>query len=150
MSDGIILLVEDNADEVLFTLRAFAKNKIDNQIVVAADGEQALEYLLPTGPRPPLRPALTLLDINLPKIDGLEVLRRVRADPRTHALPVVVLTTSNEERDILESYRLGANSYVRKPVVLDEFLLAAELLGTYWLRVNEPVPASVERVTGRA
>jgi len=140
MNDGIILLVEDNPDDVLFTLRAFAKNDIGNEIVVATDGEQALEYLLPTGGGPPIYPALILLDVNLPKVNGLEVLRRLKDDPRTRSLPAVVLTTSNEERDIMESYRLGANSYVRKPVIFGEFLQAAKLLGLYWLLVNEPVP----------
>ncbi|UQU62551.1 response regulator [Couchioplanes caeruleus] len=140
MSDGPILLVEDNPDDVMFTLRAFAKNHIRNEIVVASDGEAALQRLLPDDGTPPLRPALVLLDVNLPKVNGLEVLRRIRDDERTSTLPVVVLTTSNEERDIVESYRLGANSYVRKPVVFGEFLNAANLLGMYWLLVNEPVP----------
>jgi two-component system response regulator len=139
MNDGIILLVEDNPDDVLFTLRAFAKNNIGNEVVVANDGEQALEYLLPAG-GVALQPALVLLDVNLPKVNGLEVLRRLRADERTRSLPVVVLTTSSEERDIVESYRLGANSYVRKPVVFGEFLEAANVLGMYWLLVNEPAP----------
>jgi two-component system response regulator len=137
---GAILLVEDNPDDVMFTLRAFDKNNISNEVVVAGDGEQALHYLLPEDGSAPLRPALILLDVKLPKVDGLEVLRRIRADPRTYSLPVVVLTTSNEERDIVESYRLGANSYVRKPVVFGEFLNAARVLGVYWLLVNEPVP----------
>jgi len=140
MRDGLILLIEDNPDDVLFTLRAFAKNNIDNEVVVANDGEQALEYLLPTGEGVPLQPALVLLDVNLPKVNGLEVLRRLRADDRTRATPVVVLTTSNEERDIVQSYRLGANSYVRKPVIFGEFLDAAKVLGMYWLLVNQPAP----------
>jgi two-component system response regulator len=139
MNSGAILLVEDNPDDVMFTLRAFAKNNISNEVVVARDGEQALDHLLPeTGEA--MRPALVLLDVNLPKIDGLEVLRRIRADARTQSLPVVVLTTSNEERDIVESYRLGANSYVRKPVVFAEFLAATKVLGVYWLLLNEPAP----------
>jgi two-component system response regulator len=137
---GVILLVEDNPDDVLFTLRALKSNNIDNRVVVAADGEEALGHLLPTDDRPPLRPALVLLDVKLPKIGGFEVLQRVREDPRTHTLPVVVLTTSNEERDILTSYELGANSYVRKPVVFGEFVEAARVLGLYWLLVNEPPP----------
>ncbi|MGA5299621.1 response regulator [Nucisporomicrobium flavum] len=140
MSDGPILLVEDNPDDVMFTLRAFEKNHIKNEIVVASNGEEALQRLLPDDGTPPLRPALVLLDVNLPKVNGLEVLRRIRHDDRTCTLPVVVLTTSNEERDIVESYRLGANSYVRKPVVFGEFLNAANLLGMYWLLVNEPMP----------
>jgi len=139
MSDGPILLVEDNPDDVLFTIRAFAKNHIRNEIVVASDGEQALRLLLPDEGQP-LRPALILLDIKLPKVDGLEVLRAIRGDERTRSLPVVVLTTSNEERDIVESYRLGANSFVRKPVVFEEFVDAANVLGVYWLLVNQPAP----------
>jgi two-component system response regulator len=140
MSDGPILLVEDNPDDVLFTIRAFNKNHIRNEIVVANDGEQALRLLLPDDGTHPLRPALTLLDIKLPKVDGLEVLRAMRDDDRTQSLPVVVLTTSNEERDIVESYRLGANSFVRKPVVFGEFVEAANVLGVYWLLVNQPAP----------
>jgi two-component system response regulator len=141
MNNDPILLVEDNPDDVTFTLRAFAKNNIRNEIVVAHDGAEALELLHPPDRRTALRPALILLDVKLPKYDGLEVLRRIRADPATQPLPVVVLTTSNEERDIMESYRRGANSYVRKPVVFSEFLAAANLLGMYWLLVNEPVPS---------
>ncbi|MEV4640545.1 response regulator [Actinoplanes sp. NPDC049548] len=140
MSEGPILLVEDNPDDVMFTLRAFEKNHIQNDIVVATDGEQALNHLFPEDGRAALRPALILLDIKLPKVDGLEVLRRIRGADRTAALPVVVLTTSSEERDIVESYRLGANSYVRKPVIFSDFLKAANLLGMYWLLVNEPAP----------
>ena len=140
MNSGTILLVEDNPDDVLFTLRAFERNKISNDVVVAADGEQALEYLLPADESRALNPALVLLDVNLPKVDGLEVLRRIRSHPRTVALPVVVLTTSNEERDIVESYRLGANSFVRKPVTFAEFVEATKVLGVYWLLVNEPAP----------
>jgi two-component system response regulator len=142
MSDGPILLVEDNPDDVMFTLRAFAKNHIRNEIVVASDGEVALQLLFPENDGHPIRPALVLLDINLPKIDGLEVLRHIRDHDRTRALPVVVLTTSNEERDILESYRIGANSFVRKPVVFGEFVEAANVLGVYWLLVNQPAPPS--------
>ena len=140
MNDGVILLVEDNPDDVTFTLRAFTKNNIRNRVVIAADGAQAIDLLQPCDGTAPLRPALILLDMKLPKYDGLEVLRRIRADPATQPLPVVVLTTSSEERDIVESYRLGANSYVRKPVVFGEFLDAARILGLYWLLVNEPVP----------
>jgi two-component system response regulator len=141
VNQGTILLVEDNPDDVTFTLRAFAKNNIRNEIVVARDGAEALAVLHPLDRRTALRPALVLLDVKLPKYDGLEVLRRIRADPATQTLPVVVLTTSNEERDILESYRRGANSYVRKPVVFADFLAAANVLGMYWLLVNEPVPS---------
>ena len=140
MKSGTVLLVEDNPDDVLFTLRAFEKNHIFNEFIVAADGEQALEYLLPADEGRALKPALVLLDVNLPKVDGLEVLRRIRSHPRTVALPVVVLTTSNEERDIVASYRLGANSFVRKPVTFAEFVEATKVLGVYWLLVNEPAP----------
>jgi len=139
MTYGQILLVEDNPDDVLLTTRAFGKNHIKNEVIVASDGEQALRLLLPSD-HDPLHPALVLLDIKLPKIDGLEVLRRIRDDQRTRSLPVVVLTTSNEERDIVDSYRLGANSFVRKPVVFEEFVRAVNVLGVYWLLVNEPVP----------
>ncbi|MFF5291167.1 response regulator [Paractinoplanes globisporus] len=140
MTERPILLVEDNPDDVLLTVRAFTKNRIRNEVVVAVDGEQALQRLLPDAGEP-LRPALVLLDIKLPKIDGLEVLRRIRDDDRTRNLPVVVLTTSNEERDIVASYRLGANSFVRKPVVFEEFVSAVNTLGVYWLLVNEPAPS---------
>ncbi|WP_327011171.1 response regulator [Dactylosporangium sp. NBC_01737] len=141
MNEGVILLVEDNPDDVTFTLRAFTKNNIRNRVVVASDGAQAVDLLQPGDGTAPLRPALILLDMKLPKYDGLEVLRRIRADPATQPLPVVVLTTSSEERDIVESYRLGANSYVRKPVVFADFVSATNVLGMYWLLVNEPVPA---------
>jgi two-component system response regulator len=140
MNGGTILLVEDNPDDVMFTLRAFERNKISNEIVVARDGAEALEYLLPSDESEALTPALILLDVNLPKVDGLEVLRRIRSHSRTAGLPVVVLTTSTEERDIVESYRLGANSYVRKPVIFGEFVDATKVLGVYWLLVNEPAP----------
>ena len=140
MTERPILLVEDNPDDVLLTVRAFTKNRIRNEVVVAVDGEQALQRLRPDAGEP-LRPALVLLDIKLPKIDGLEVLRRIRDDDRTRNLPVVVLTTSNEERDIVASYRLGANSFVRKPVVFEEFVSAVNTLGVYWLLVNEPAPS---------
>jgi two-component system response regulator len=136
MNHGSILLVEDNPDDVALTMRAFKKNAIGNPIDVAADGAEAVRYLLATD-RP--LPALVLLDINLPKLSGLDVLRVVRADERTQFLPIVVLTTSNEERDIIESYNLRANSYVRKPVVFGEFLEAVRMLGMYWLLVNQPV-----------
>jgi two-component system response regulator len=140
MNGGTILLVEDNPDDVMFTLRAFERNKISNQIVVAHDGAQALEYLIPEDDSKAITPALILLDVNLPKVDGLEVLRRIRSNSRTAGLPVVVLTTSSEERDIVESYRLGANSFVRKPVIFGEFVDATKVLGVYWLLVNEPAP----------
>jgi two-component system response regulator len=140
MSDRPILLVEDSPDDVLLTRRAFTKNHIKNPIVVASDGAQALEHLLPADGSEGLGPALILLDIKLPKVDGLEVLRRIRGDGRTRNLPVVVLTTSNEERDIVTSYQLGANSFVRKPVVFEEFVTAVNALGVYWLLINQPAP----------
>jgi two-component system response regulator len=140
MNQAPMLLVEDNPDDVMFTLRAFRKNNFLNEIIVANDGEAARQLLLPDGGSPGLRPSLVLLDVKLPKIDGLELLGMIRADPRTQSLPVVVLTTSNEERDILSSYRLGANSFVRKPVVYGEFVHATNVLGMYWLTMNEPAP----------
>jgi two-component system response regulator len=140
MNNKPILLVDDNPDDVTFTLRAFKRNNITNEIVVAVDGEQALQMLLPEDAAQPFHPALVLLDLKLPKVGGLEVLRRIRADPRTQSLPIVVLTTSSEDADIASSYQLGANSFVRKPVVFSEFLSAANILGVYWLLVNQPAP----------
>lgn len=143
--DRVILLVEDNADDVELTLRAFQKCHIVNKMVVASDGQEALDYLFKqvghAGTDAPLMPHVILLDLNLPKISGLEVLRRLRADERTKRLPVVILTTSVEERDIVDSYDLGANSYVRKPVNFAQFLEAANQLGLYWLVLNEPPPS---------
>jgi two-component system response regulator len=132
-----IMLVDDSPDDVALTMRAFKKNNITNKVLVAADGEEALRYLLPDDDTNNPVPALVLLDINLPKINGLEVLRRLRQDERTRYMPVVVLTTSNEERDIVETYDLGANSFVRKPVVFGDFLEAVRVLGMYWLLVNQ-------------
>jgi two-component system response regulator len=140
MNDGVIMLIEDNEDDVTLTMRALEQNDITNEVVVAADGERALDRLFPQDGREPLRPALILLDVNIPKVGGLEVLRTVRADPSTRTVPVVMLTTSSEERDIIESYQLGANSYVRKPVSFSDFVEATRLLGLYWLRVNELPP----------
>jgi len=137
-----ILLVEDNPDDVALTLRALKKNNIANEVVVAKDGAEALDRLLPQGARAGRAelPAIVLLDLKLPKVDGLEVLRRVRADPRTRLLPVVILTSSREEQDIIRGYDLGANSYVRKPVDFTEFVEAVKNLGLYWLVLNEPPP----------
>jgi CheY-like chemotaxis protein len=144
MGDGVILLVEDNPDDRELTLRAFKKAKIANQIETANDGAEALDYLFGAGRYaggdPPRRPQLVLLDLKLPKVDGLEVLRRIRSDERTRYLPVVILTSSNEERDLVEGYRLGANSYVRKPVDFVQFLEAARQLGLYWLLLNQTPP----------
>ena len=144
MSAGkVVLLVEDNRDDELLTIRAFKKNNLRNEIVVARDGVEALEYLFCTGPhaqREPSLPELVLLDLKLPRLDGLEVLRRVRADERTAVLPVVILTSSKQEEDLMKSYQLGANSYVRKPVEFEAFLEAVKNLGLYWLVVNEPPP----------
>lgn len=137
----VILLVEDNDDDVALTVRAFEKSGVGNKIVVERDGARALDYLFATGAHVGRDagdlPEVVLLDLKLPKIDGLEVLRRVRADERTRSLPVVVLTSSNEQRDIVASYNLGANSFVRKPVDFTQFLEAARQLGLYWLVLNQ-------------
>jgi two-component system, response regulator len=140
----VILLVEDNPDDEALTTRALRKANLRNEVVVARDGVEALDYLFGTGShtgRDERRlPQVVLLDIKLPKIDGLEVLRRVRSDPRTALLPVVILTSSSEEQDIVEGYRLGANSYVRKPVDFGHFADAVRQLGLYWVLVNEQPP----------
>ena len=145
MEDKIILLVEDNADDEKLTLRALQKNNIRNEVVVARNGVEALDYLFGTGAHAGrnlrIMPQVVLLDLKLPKLDGLEVLRRVRADDRTRLLPVVILTSSNEEADRIHGYGLGANSYVRKPVDFSQFSDAARQLGLYWLVLNEPPPA---------
>jgi two-component system response regulator len=142
MTEAPILLVEDNPDDVLLTRRAFAKNGFSNRIVVLPDGESCIQALLagPDAQTPALSPAIVLLDINLPRVGGLDVLRRIRAEQATRALPVIMLTTSREQRDIAESYRLGANSFVRKPIAFSEFLAMVRILGVYWLRINEPSP----------
>jgi two-component system, response regulator len=145
--ERIILLVEDNPDDEQLTLRALQKNGIANTMVVARDGVQALDYLFGQGAyagRDVLTlPAVVLLDLKLPKIEGLEVLRRIRADERTRLTPVVILTSSSEEKDIIAGYHLGANSYVRKPVDFDQFAEAIKQLGLYWLVINElPPPRS--------
>ena len=142
----VILLVEDNPDDVELTRRAFDKCHILNKMVVARDGQEALDHLFgEVGRSPDLRSHLVLLDLNLPKISGLEVLRQIRSDERTKRLPVVVLTTSVEERDLIDSYNLGANSYVRKPVDFAQFLEAAKQLGLYWLVLNERPPVAGTR-----
>jgi two-component system, response regulator len=142
--EHVILLVEDNPDDVELTRRAFKRSNIANEIVTVSDGQEALDYLFSTGMHSgrdaACMPHVILLDLNLPKISGLEVLRRMRADERTRRIPVVVLTTSNEEKDVIGSYDLGANSYVRKPVDFAQFLDAARHLGLYWLVLNEPPP----------
>jgi two-component system, response regulator len=144
---ALILLVEDNPDDVLLTLRAFEKSGIKNRIVVASDGREALDYLQATGAHagrdPAAAPELVLLDLKLPKIDGLGVLRAVRASDSTRRLPVVVLTSSKEEQDVIRSYDFGANSFVRKPVDFAQFVETARQLGLYWLVLNEPSPAVV-------
>jgi len=143
--DKVILLVEDNPDDEALTLRALKKNNIKNEVVVAHDGAEALDYLFGTGKHAArnmdVLPQVVLLDLKLPKVEGLEVLRRVRADKRTKLLPVVILTSSNEEQDRIDGYGLGANSYVRKPVDFSQFLDAARQLGLYWLILNEPPPS---------
>lgn len=145
LSDKVILLVEDNPDDEALTLRALQKNNILNQVVVARDGVEALDYLFGTGAYAGRdtrnQPQIVLLDLKLPRVDGLEVLRRMRADPRTATQPVAILTTSNEDRDILSSYQLGANSYIRKPVDFEQFIEAVRQLGMYWLVLNVPPPS---------
>ena len=140
MTDRTILLVEDNPDDEALTLRAFKKSDIRNEVVVLRDGAEALAYLFPGNGDTVPRPALILLDLNLPKVGGLEVLRRMRADERTQMIPVVVLTSSKLDEDILDSYRNGANAYVRKPVNFSDFAEAVRTLGVFWLLLNEPVP----------
>ena len=141
-----ILLVEDNPDDIELTLRAFAKCNLAGDVVVVRDGAEALDYLFVTGVHagrdPAVAPEVIFLDLNLPKIDGLNVLKAVRADQRTHLIPIVVLSSSKDERDVVSSYERGANSFVRKPVDFGEFVDAARQLGLYWLGLNETVPSS--------
>ncbi len=141
-----ILLVEDNASDEKLTLLAFKTCGVSNDVIVARDGAAALEFLFSEGPDSPRAdrplPTLVLLDLKLPKIDGLEVLRRIRGDERTRLLPVIVLTASREDEDVVNSYQLGANAYVRKPVEFSEFAQAAKTLGLFWLLLNQPVPPS--------
>jgi len=145
MVGKVILLVEDNPDDEALTVRALKKNNIINEIAVVRDGVEALDYLFGEGVHAgrdvSMVPQVILLDLKLPKLDGLGVLRRLRADPRTKLLPVVLLTSSNEEEDLLNGYGLGANSYVRKPVDFDQFKEAIRQLSLYWLVLNEPPPA---------
>jgi two-component system response regulator len=147
MKNRPILLVEDNEDDVRLTKRALLRNNISNQLIVVGDGIAALEYLRSTAEAgdDPVRvlPAVILLDLKLPKMDGMEVLKHIRADPRLRRQPVVVLTTSKEDQDILKSYDLGANSYIRKPVDFEQFSAAISHLGLYWLVLNEPPPENV-------
>jgi CheY-like chemotaxis protein len=140
---SVILLVEDNPDDVLLTQRAFKKSNISNRLVVAKDGVEALDYLFRTGSYEGSEdnetPVVVLLDLKLPRLDGLQVLERIRADERTRLLPVVILTSSKEQEDLVSSYSLGANSYIRKPVDFDQFLIAVQQLGLYWLVLNESI-----------
>mgnify|MGYP001594873209 FL=1 len=144
MKDKIILLVEDNPDDVELTLRALKKNNILNEVVVARDGAEALDYLFGKGAYAGrdqgIMPAVVLLDLKLPRIDGLEVLERIRSEERTKFLPVVILTSSKEEKDRRSGHNLGANSYIRKPVDFNQFIEAVRQLGLYWLILNEPPP----------
>jgi two-component system response regulator len=146
MSERTILLVEDNPNDEALTLRALKKSNILNPVVVARDGADALDYLFARGEyqnrKPPGNPEVVLLDLKLPKVDGLEVLRQLRASERTKLLPVVVLTSSVEEQDVLRGYALGANSYVRKPVDFNQFVDAVRQLGLYWLVLNQRPPDS--------
>jgi two-component system response regulator len=145
MEDKLILLVEDNPDDQALTLRALKKNNIRNRVVIRQDGVEALDFLLCEGADAGRDsrdlPQVILLDLKLPKIDGLEVLRRIRADARTRLLPVVILTSSKEEQDMIKGYGYGANSYIRKPIDFDQFVEAVNQLGLYWLVLNEPPPS---------
>ena len=149
MLDKYIMLVEDNVDDIELTLRALTKANILNEVIVARDGEEALDYLLSpekdAGKMKHVMPVVILLDLKLPKVDGLEVLTRLRADERTRYIPVVILTTSKEDQDLLNGYRLGANSYIRKPVNFQQFTEAIKQLGLYWLVLNEPPPRFKKR-----
>lgn len=144
MADKVILLVEDNPDDEALTMRALEKSGVEAEIVIARDGAIALDYLFGIGSYAgrdlSLMPPLTLLDLKLPKIDGLEVLRRLRNDERTRNLPVVILTSSKEEQDLINGYQLGCNSYIRKPVDFTQFTETVRQLGLYWLALNEPLP----------
>src|SRR5713226_6671774 len=145
MDDAVILLVEDNPDDEALTLRALKKNNIKNEVVIATDGVEALDYLFGEGTHagrdPRVMPQVVLLDLKLPKLNGFEVLKRMRSDERTKLLPVVILTSSDEEQDRINGYGLGANSYVRKPVEFGSFIEAVKQLGLYWLILNRTAPA---------
>lgn len=147
MNSGVILLVEDNPSDIALTKRALQKNRIHNDLIVAEDGKEALDFLFSEGTwaerDPSQTVAVILLDLNLPRIDGLTVLRRIRNDPRTRRLPVVILTSSVEDQDLAASYDLGVNSYIRKPVDFEQFVDAVASLGMYWLLLNE-VPPGVQ------
>lgn len=144
MEDKLILLVEDNPDDVALTLRALKKNHLSNSIIVASDGLEALDYLFGLGSHAgrdtSIQPALILLDLKLPKLDGFKVLEKLRADQRTRLLPVVIMTSSREQQDLIDGYGLGANSYIRKPVDFEQFVEAVRQLGLYWLLLNETPP----------
>lgn len=143
MNSKTILLVEDNPDDEALTLRALQKNNILNDVAIVRDGAEALDYLFCQGSyatREPSSPAVILLDLKLPKIDGLEVLNRIRNDVRTRLLPVVILTSSKEDQDVIKGYSFGANSYIRKPVDFAQFIEAIRQVGMYWLMMNEPPP----------
>ena len=143
-NDKVILLVEDNSDDEALTIRALRKNNIFNKLVIVRDGQEALDYLFGTGPYAGREtselPQVVLLDLKLPKLGGLEVLKRMRSDARTQYQPVVILTTSNEDSDVIASYNLGANSFIRKPVEFERFIDAIRQLGLYWLVLNVPPP----------
>jgi two-component system response regulator len=141
MSTDPILLVEDNEDDIALTRRALARNKIGNELVIARDGAEALELLLGAN-GDTINPAIVLLDLQLPKVDGLSVLKRLREDPRTKLTPVIVLTSSKAEQDVIAGYNLRANSYIRKPVDFDQFTEAVRQIGMYWLLLNEPPPSA--------
>ncbi len=144
MESARILLVEDNPDDVELTLRAFRKHNLGNNVAVVRDGQEALDYIFAKGPyaerSPDQNPDLILLDLNLPKLSGLDVLRAVRAKPATKRIPVVILTTSDDQNDIASGYELGTNSYIRKPVDFDKFSVTVKELGTFWLNLNVPPP----------
>jgi len=144
MKEKVILLVEDNPDDVVLTMRAFKQNKISNKVIVANDGVEARDYLLGEGPYVGRDakdlPVLILLDLKLPRMDGLEFLRWLRRNERVQLIPVVILTSSGEENDLINGYKLGANSYVRKPVAFEQFIKAIKHLGIFWLLWNEPPP----------